>query len=230
MKINGYPILVCLMYAVYIASLLSGQNLISVFGVHINSGMFVFPLTFIFVALITEKYGFLMARSAIIGVCIANLFIALIIFLSLKIPSNEAYTGNSFQYHKFLGRMDFLICVTTFSYFVSEIINSYVLFRLKDKTKNVILRISTSNILSIIIDTWLLFPLFITRHKNFHEAFFETSVMMGFKIIYDICLLPFYWLFSSLYSKYKNNNNVLPESSRQFTSSFYLKDVIKNGH
>lgn len=217
-----------LMFVILIASSIAGQNFINLFDHNIATGMLIFPINFILVALITELYGFRYARSIILFAAFCNMILASIIILFTKIPSSSAYIGDALVYHKFCERLAHLIFISTCAYIISEYTNAWIISNLSRifSGKFLLWRAFLSISIGVTVDTWLFFPIVLSRQNSTSAAAMETFFDMFVKIGYEMLLLPLFWILIE-YSKYRKQNTSyfdnLPESALPYSSVHYLK-------
>ena len=216
-----------LIFTILVTSSIAGQNLINVFGHNIATGMLLFPLTFPLVAAATELYGFEYTRSIIWTAAFCNMLMVFMIFLFTIIPSSRAYVGDPVLYHKFCDRLSYLVLISTFAYLISEYVNARIISKLGIWTSGnfLLFRALASISVAIMIDTWLIFPFFISRQKMLSVAIGETFIDMFVKIGYEILLLPLFWLLVE-YVRYKEGRyyqEQLPECSSSYSSVHYLQ-------
>lgn len=218
-------IIALLMYMILFTSVIAGQNLIEVFGITITTGMLIFPFTYILIAASTELYGIKKTREIIFSVAFCNIIMILTIFAFTQIPSERAFLGNSELYHDFSNRISYLLFISTIAFLISENLNAWIISRLKILTSGnmLVFRAFLSTACAIILDTWLVFPLFLSRQQDIEIAILETLVVMTVKLAYDMALLPVFWAIIA-FIKYKSDEEIdaLPECARPYTAAHYL--------
>jgi len=224
----GYEVKIpMLIFTILVASTIAGQNFISILGYKITSGTLIYPFTFPLVASLTELYGFRYARSVIWTGAFCNLLMAIIIFIISMTPSSQAYVGDVDIYHRFCERMTKLITFSTLAFIVSEYANAWILSRLGVliQGKFLLIRALLSVSSAVAIDTWIIFPLFLTRQKNISIALKETFAYMMIKIIMEICLLPVFWAIVEYVRRREGGYHFseIPECGLPFTSVQYIK-------
>jgi len=215
-----------ILFTILVTSTIAGQNFVTVFGYRVTSGTLIYPLTFPLVASLTELYGFRYTRSVIWTGAACNLIMALIIFLSTIIPSTHTFVGDVGMYHRFCSRMAELITLSTLAYLVSEYANAWIISRLGILTqgKFLLLRAFASISTAAAIDTWIIFPLFLSRQKYIGVAAKETFIYMLIKILMEVCLLPLFWIIVE-FVKHKEGgySSEIPDGSLPFTSVHYMQ-------
>lgn len=211
-------------YCVLLTSVISGQNLINLFGLTVTSGMFVFPFTYMFIAASTELYGSETTRRTILYCALANAFMIGVIYLFSLMPSTKSAIGSAETYHLFLERFSYVLAISTVAFVVSEHVNVYLLSKLNVLThgKRFIQRAFFSTVCAVTVDTLLVFPFFLSRHSTLSHAALEAFWVLGMKVFYDIALLPMCW---GMVAGIKSITAapVLPPSAIPFTSAYYLR-------
>lgn len=218
-------IIALLLYMILYTGIVAGQNLITFFGITITTGMLIFPFTYILIAISTELYGTRKTREIIFCSAFCNILMIFIIFIFSKIPSERAYIGDPAIYHNFTSRLSYLMLVSTVAFLVSENANVWIISKLRALTNNgnLLTRAFLSTASAIIIDTWLVFPLFLSRQNDLGLAVWETLIVMCIKLGYDIVLLPIFCVIIEMI-KYQHGDreDCLPGYAKAFTSSSYL--------
>lgn len=195
----GYETIVAMsIYTILITSIIAGQNTIRVFGHTITSGMLIFPLTYILIAVSTEICGVKRTRAIIFFSSLCNFFMGLVIFIFTKIPSESSFFGNSSFYHDFSCRLSYFLFISTIAFMISENVNVWVISRLDFLTgwRMLIFRTFLSTSCAIIIDTWILFPIsiYFIKKSAIGQAIIDTFIIMIIKMTYDLLMLPIYWV------------------------------------
>lgn len=211
-------------YCILIASTISGQHLVTFFGLTVTSGMFVFPLTYMFIAASTELYGAETTRRTILYCTMANVTMLAIIYIFGHMPSERSAIGSAEVYRLFLERFSYVLAISTIAFSVSESVNVWLLSKLNMLTQGkwFLQRAFLSTVCAVTLDTLLVFPFFLSRQASLSQAVIEASMVLLIKIFYDIALLPFCWATVACI-KTITAAPVLPPSAIPFTSSYYLK-------
>ncbi len=124
--------------AVFITCLISA-NIIAVkvigFGSFIlPAAIFVFPISYIFGDVLTEVYGYRVARRVIWLGFACNLLFVFFAWIGQSLPSASFWTGQE-AYQNILGYTPRLLAASFSGYLVGEFVNSFVLARMKILTK-----------------------------------------------------------------------------------------------
>jgi uncharacterized integral membrane protein (TIGR00697 family) len=109
--------------------------LIRIFGLLVDAGMLIFPLTFLLSGIITEVYGYKYARRAIWSGFLFNLLFIIYGQTIIHIPSPEYFVHNNAAIDTLLSIHTRIMFASGISYFSSEPLNSFILAKLKTMTK-----------------------------------------------------------------------------------------------
>jgi len=124
--------------AVFVTALITA-NLIAVKLVHFGSvvlpaAIIVFPLSYIFGDILTEVYGFRLARRVIWLGFACNLIFVAFVWLGGLLPAASFWEGQA-AYDTILGYVPRILLASFAGYLVGEFANSYILARMKVWTK-----------------------------------------------------------------------------------------------
>lgn len=151
----------------------------------IPAGLLIFPLTYLLGVVITEVYGFKKSRLVIWAGLICNLFMVAACQLAISLPYDPSWQFQA-SYSQTLGTTSRVMLASVFTYFVGELVNSYVVAKLKQQFagKYFWLRGLCGNWLGEGIETALFIPL----------VFYELPVLKLFQ------LASFYYIFKVVYA------------------------------
>jgi len=119
----------CLLVANIIA-----VKLISVGGLFLPAAIIVFPVSYIFGDILTEVYGYRWARKVIWLGFFCNLLAVLAIWLGGLLPAAPVW-GDQQAYSSILGYAPRLLVASFAAYVVGEFANSFVLAKMKVRTR-----------------------------------------------------------------------------------------------
>ncbi len=186
-----------------IVSNIIAVKLVNIFGLILPAAVVLFPLTYIIGDVLTEVYGYARARRVIWIGFFANLVAVGAILLAGIIPAvpfwnlNGAYASSGeaqTAYNAILGFTPRLLAASFVAYLAGEFLNSFVLAKLKLRTKGRFLWIRTigSTLVGQAADTII----FITAAFAFTEGmslpFIVITILSqwGFKVAYEILATP----------------------------------------
>lgn len=170
------------------------------------AGLLLFPLTYLLGDVLTEVYGFAQARRVIWMGMLCNLFMALMCRVVIRLPALESWE-HSVAYEQILGGSSRLMTISVLSYFIGELINAYIVAKLKVKMqgRSFWLRALCGTWVGEGIETgifiWLAFYGILPTVVLGKLAFSYYS----FKVIYALCAMP---LANQLVNVLKNNENL----------------------
>ena len=124
--------------AVFVTSLITANimavKLIGVFGIVLNAGILIFPLSYIFGDVLTEVYGYRTARRVIWLGFFCNLLAVAAISIGGLLPAAPIWEGQA-AYEEILGYTPRLLAASFIAYLVGEFVNSIVLAKMKVATE-----------------------------------------------------------------------------------------------
>lgn len=174
--------------AIFVAGLLGANTLGSkvtiLFGVAVSVGIFAYPLTFMVTDAVAEVFGKKRAKQIVWAALIAQIFVLLLTYITIKLPPAERYQLNEEYVKVFSGSLRMIIA-SLIAFVVSQThdIWAFEWWKKKLHGKYLWLRNNASTYVSQAIDT-LLF-MFI--------AFYGINEKFTVLFILQLCLS--YWLF-----------------------------------
>ena len=109
-------------------------KLISIGGLILPAAIIIFPVSYIFGDILTEVYGYRWARRVIWLGFFCNLLAVLAIWLGGLLPSAPVW-GSQQAYETILGYAPRLLIASFIAYLVGEFANSFILAKMKIRTK-----------------------------------------------------------------------------------------------
>ncbi len=155
------------------------------------AGVLLFPLTYLLGDILTEVYGFAVARRVIWFGMFCNLFMALMCHLAILAPAPESWLDQT-AYARILGNGSRLMAVSTFTYFIGEFINAYVVAKLKIKMRGKAfwLRALCGSSIGEGIETVLFVTLAFYGMMDNDELLKFGLFYYSFKVVYAFCTVP----------------------------------------
>ena len=98
------------------------------------AAIFVFPLSYIFGDILTEVYGYRLARRVIWLGFLCNLIFVFFAWLGQVLPAAPFWEGQE-AYQRILGYTPRLLAASFLGYLVGEFVNSFILARMKVMTR-----------------------------------------------------------------------------------------------
>jgi uncharacterized integral membrane protein (TIGR00697 family) len=186
-----YPVIVATFVGVLLISNIGATKLI-VFGpVITDGGVFLFPLTYIIGDVLSEVYGLRAARRAILIGFVMLILAALTFWLVQISPPADGYE-NQDAFEAVLGFVPRIVLASICGYLVGQLLNSYVLVRIKQRTKEraLWLRLIGSTVVGEFADTLVFCT--IAFYGIITGAEFWNYVLVGYlyKTLLEVVLLP----------------------------------------
>lgn len=173
------------------ANVIGGKPIL--FGpIIIPAGLLLFPITYLLGDILTEVYGFANSRRVIWMGMLCNLFMALMCRVAIALPAVETYE-HSAAYAQILSSSSRLMVISVLSYFIGELINAYIVSRLKIKMQGRLfwLRALCGSWIGEGIETSLFISLAFYGTMPNAQLLDLGIVYYGFKIVYGLCAMPF---------------------------------------
>lgn len=134
---EGYSLSFVVIVALFVTTLITANitavKLIGVFGLVLPAAIIVFPVSYICGDVLTEVYGYGMARRVIWLGFLCNLLAVAAIYLGGILPAASFWQDQQ-AYETILGYTPRLLAASFLAYLVGEFANSYVLARMKIAT------------------------------------------------------------------------------------------------
>lgn len=186
-----YPIILAIFCSLLIISNIGAVKLIEFGPIITDGGAFLFPLVYITGDVIAEVYGFKAARRAIfLGFAMSALAAAT--FLVVQVSPPAADWPNQEAFEAVLGFVPRIVIASLCAFLVGQLINSYVLVKIKERTKEKGLwaRLLGSSVLGQIADTVVFCTIAFYGIITGHE--FMVYVLFGFvyKVAVEVIFLP----------------------------------------
>lgn len=160
-----------------------------------TAGILVFPISYIFGDILTEVYGFAWARRIIYSGFVANIFLAIILQIAIKLPPASGWPFQK-EFETIHSMVPRVVLASVIGYLFGELTNSFVISKMKVLTKARLLwvRTITSTIAGQFVDTALF--AFIGFGGIFKTDLLITTILWGwlFKVCYEACATPFTYL------------------------------------
>ena len=129
-----YPVLVGVFVGLLLISNVAAVKLIVLGPFITDGGAFLFPLVYIVGDVLSEVYGWRAARRAIL-VGFAMAVLAAVTFLVVQVaPAADAW-DNQAAFEAVLGFVPRIVLASVLGFLVGQLLNSYVLVRIKERTK-----------------------------------------------------------------------------------------------
>lgn len=167
-------------------------KLVDIFGVPLSVTIFYFPFIYIFSDIMTEVYGYAVARRMLWYTIGAQVFATLLFQFAVYYPPSATMTNNQ-SFADVLSSAPRFVLFGTMALFIGDIVNNYVLAKMKVLTKGkfIAARFVMSTLCGQLVNTgffyvfglWGILP----------AASMLKSVLMGsaIKVVVEIIAMPF---------------------------------------
>lgn len=186
-----YPMIVGIFCSVLIISNIGATKLIAFGPVITDGGAFLFPLAYVIGDVLSEVYGLKAAKRAIVLGFAMSVLSAVTFFLVQISPPAEGYE-NQAAFEAVLGFVPRIVLASVLGYLVGQLLNAYVLVRIKERTKERYLwaRLIGSTVVGELADTVVFCT--VAFYGVITGAEFATYVVIGYlyKTLLEVALLP----------------------------------------
>lgn len=176
---------VCLLLSNILAA-----KLLSIWTLSISAGILVFPISYIVNDIITEVYGYELAKAIIYIGFFMSISMSAAIFIAIQLPAPDWF-NNSQAFATILGSTSRVTLAGILAYLFGSLVNSKVLNQMKYKAGGPFgVRAIVSTILGELTDSCIFVPLaFVGQISN--KQLFEMALMqIAIKTLYEVLCLP----------------------------------------
>jgi len=128
------PIITGLFVAVLLISNIASVKITQLGWLVLDAGTIIFPLSYIFGDILTEVYGYRRARKVIWTGFASALLMSIVFLIVGMLPSEASWTGQA-AYDSILGVVPRIVIASLIAYFAGEFSNSFVLAKMKIRSK-----------------------------------------------------------------------------------------------
>ena len=188
-QIELYPIITALFCGCLIISNILASKTFSLYDIILPCGVVIFPLVYIVGDVLTEIYGFTLAKRTIYLGFIINLIAVIAYQIAIFLPGTDLATSNAFSI--ILGSTPRILIASLISYLVGSYVNAYFMKILKEKyTDYLFARCSISTLFGEGLDA-IIFITIAFAGLMPNEVLITMIICQGaFKIIYEIIVYP----------------------------------------
>jgi uncharacterized integral membrane protein (TIGR00697 family) len=210
-----YPVIVAVFVGLLLISNIGATKLISFGPLITDGGAFLFPLTYIIGDILSEVYGFRAARRAILLGFAMSVLAAVTFFVVQISPPADGYE-NQAAFEAVLGFVPRIVLASICGYLVGQLLNSYVLVKIKERTKErkLWLRLIGSTVVGEFADTFVFCT--IAFYGVITGAEFWNYVLVGYlyKTLLEVVLLPITYPTIRWVKRREPTYALLPSASR----------------
>lgn len=216
---------------------LAAMKLWDFFGVAVNGGVIVFPLTYILGDLIIEFYGKKVARNIILSAILLNFFAFLIFTIVIALPP---YSGWSIQsaYHAVLRSAPRIIIGSLLAYAASNLLNNAVFIKMKNSRSifatSFIARALGSSAFAHLIDSIIFETIAFLGVLSFSEFLFQAGFAyiagMGLELLLSPLEAAIAKKLSPSMCDYQNQNKFSFEITKRIDGKLGRAGIIHTPH
>lgn len=203
-KYRWFPLITAIFITTLLISNIIAVKIVDLFGLILPAGVILFPITYIFGDVLTEVYGYARARQVIWTGFLCNLLAVAAIWLAGLLPAASFWRAGNFltpdgaqrAYDSILGFTPRLLLASFTAYLVGEFLNSFVLAKIKIKTRGRFLWVRTigstivgqgaDSLIFILVAFWNIF--------QFSDLQMAILSQWFFKVMYETLATPFTYL------------------------------------
>ena len=184
-----YPIITALFCGCLIISNILASKTFSLYDIILPCGVVIFPLVYIVGDVLTEIYGFTLAKRTIYLGFIINLIAVIAYQIAIFLPGTDLATSNAFSI--ILGSTPRILIASLISYLVGSYVNAYFMKILKERyTDYLFARCSISTLFGAGLDAIIVITIACAGLMP-NEVLITMIICQGaFKIIYEIIVYP----------------------------------------
>lgn len=166
-------------------------KIVQLFVFPVSVTVLYFPITFIFADVLTEVYGYAVARKTLWTVMACSITAGLIYQLVVFLPPAPGFVGNE-SYTRVLGQVPRILLGAWIAVFAGEILNDFVLAKMKILTdgKHLWSRLVGSTVVGQFVNTVLFYT--IALGGILPTALLIESILSGWflKVVVEIIMIP----------------------------------------
>lgn len=190
-QLKFFGFIVCLYVALQLISDVTAGKITAVFGFPVSVTVLYFPMTYIFADILTEVYGYARARSALWTVLICSVLAGIIYQIAAVLPPAPAFDADQ-AYKRVLGQVPRVLLGGWIAVFAGEILNDFVLAKLKvfSKGRRLWVRTISSTIVGQFVNTALFYV--IALYAVIPTGLLIQSVLSGWllKVAVEVVMTP----------------------------------------
>lgn len=175
------------------ANLIGAAKVAQVGGITFAAGVLFFPISYVFGDVLTEVYGYARARKVVWAGFGALAFASFMSWAVLAFPPAPGWPHQA-AYETVFGGTPRIVLASLVAYFCGEFCNSYVLAKLKLRTKGRLLWLRTigSTIVGEAVDSAVFYPLaFLAAPGWSDELVLRVMVSnYGLKVAWEVAMTP----------------------------------------
>ena len=155
-EMSPYVIVTVLFVMCYVVSNLMAVKVIGFFGLfYFDAGTITFPLAYMLGEVLTEMWGYKVARRTIILAFLCNLFVVVCTQIGVWLPSPDYLDPTAQAYNTVFSYVPRIVIASLTGFLLGELSNAWLMDKIKSRTKGRRLWVRTigSSIIGYIFDT-----------------------------------------------------------------------------
>ncbi|MDO4686563.1 MAG: queuosine precursor transporter [Corynebacterium sp.] len=128
-----YPVLLALFVAVFVISNITATKAVMLGPIITDGAFFLFPLAYVVGDVLAECYGFRSTRRAIWTGFFVTILAVASFYIAIALPAADFYEHQE-QFETVLGLVPRIVLASLAGYLIGQLLNSWVLVKLKEKT------------------------------------------------------------------------------------------------
>lgn len=191
-KYKYYDLVMAAFVAILLCSNLIGPGKVcALFGFSFGAGVLFFPVSYIFGDVLTEVYGYARARRVVWAGFATLGFASLMSYIVVALPPAPGWNDQA-AYELVFGLTPRVMLASLTAFWTGEFVNSYLLARMKVKTRGRFLwaRIIGSTIIGQAVDSAIFYPV---AFLGIWSNALVVQVMLSnyvIKVVWEVCATP----------------------------------------
>jgi uncharacterized integral membrane protein (TIGR00697 family) len=157
-----------------------------------GAGILFFPISYVIGDVLTEVYGYARARRCIWAGFAALLFMAFMAWVVVALPPAPSWHGQA-AYEQIFGQVPRIVFASMIAFWAGELVNSYVLARMKIWTegRHLWTRTIGSTLVGQGVDSLIFYPLAFLGTWDNHTLLIVLFTQWALKVGWEALLTPF---------------------------------------
>lgn len=190
-KLKVLTLMTAISASVLIISNIAAVKLWNLFGIPVDGGLVIFPISYVIGDLIVELYGRKMANNIVYTSLGMNILAVLVFLLVGILPAYTGWDGQA-SYDAILGFTPRIVAGSLTAYLVSGLMNNLVFEKIKQKTgeKKIFLRFIGSSLVAKFFDSLIFETIAFFGVLSVPEFFAQAGFAYLASIVLEMLLAP----------------------------------------
>lgn len=156
-----------------------------------GAGILFFPISYVIGDVLTEVYGFARARRCIWAGFAGLIFMAMMSMVVVALPPSSAWHGQE-AYKQIFGQVPQIVFASILAFWAGEFVNSYVLSRMKIRTRgrHLWMRTIGSTVAGQGVDSLIFYPIAFFGVMDAETIVWLGLTQWGLKVAWEAILTP----------------------------------------